>query len=90
MGVGLVCIDKQCKWACDYRILHLSDTELCPRRRQLPLHVNKAGHTANTNHERLGRGGNARFHTFQLDHYGPADQGTDGEAKLFTETLVCD
>ena len=32
-----------------------------------------------------GQGGNARFHTFQLDHYGwtngPTDQLTDGRTK---------
>ena len=25
----------------------------------------------------MGRGGNARFHNFQLDHYGPTDGQTD-------------
>ena len=25
----------------------------------------------------MGRGGNACFHTFQLDHHGPTDQPTD-------------
>ena len=25
----------------------------------------------------MGRGGNVRFHTFQLNHYGPTDQQTD-------------
>ena len=46
---------------------------------------NKAGYTANTSRGRVGRGGNARFHTFQLDHYGwtngPTDQRTDGRTK---------
>ena len=39
--------------------------------------VNKAGYTANTSRGRVGRGGNARFHTFKLDHHGPTDRRTD-------------
>ena len=31
--------------------------------------VNKAGYTANTSHGRVGRGGNTRYRTFQLDHH---------------------
>ena len=38
---------------------------------------NKAGYTANTSRGRVGRGGNARFHTFKLDHHGPTNQPTD-------------
>ena len=38
---------------------------------------NKAGYTA-TSCGRVGRGGNARFPTFQLDHHGPTDQRTNG------------
>ena len=38
---------------------------------------NKAGYTANTSCGRVGRGGNARFHTFQLDHHGPTNRPTD-------------
>ena len=38
---------------------------------------NKAGYTA-TSCGRVGRGGNARFHTFELDHYRRTDQRTDG------------
>ena len=34
---------------------------------------NKAGYTANTSRGRVGRGGNARFHTF----HGSMDQWTD-------------
>ena len=41
-----------------------------------------AGYTANTSCGRMGRGGNTRFHTFQLDHHdgptnGPTDRRTD-------------
>ena len=44
---------------------------------------NKAGYTANTSCGRVGRGGNARFHTFQLDHHdGPTNQPTDGQSLL--------
>ena len=47
---------------------------------------NKAGYTANTSRGRVGRGGYARFHTFQLDHHGPTnrptDQRTDGQSLL--------
>ena len=32
--------------------------------------MNKAECTVNTSCGRVGRGGNARFQTFQLDHYG--------------------
>ena len=38
---------------------------------------NKAGYTANTSCGRVGRGGNARCHTFQLDHHGPTDGRTN-------------
>ena len=37
--------------------------------------MNKAGYTA-TSCGRVGRGGKARFPTF--DHYGPTDRRTDG------------
>ena len=44
---------------------------------------NKAGYTANTSCGRVGRGGNARFHTFQLDHHdGLTDRPTDGQSLL--------
>ena len=39
--------------------------------------INKAGYTA-MSCGRVGRGGNARFPTFRLDHYGPTDGRTDG------------
>ena len=39
--------------------------------------INKAGYTANTSCGRVGRGGNAYFHTFQLDHHGPTNRPTD-------------
>ena len=43
------------------------------------LHMtNKAGYTANTSCGRVGRGGNARFHTLQLDHHGRTNRPTDG------------
>ena len=38
---------------------------------------NKAGYTANTSRGRVGRGRNACFPTFQLDHHGPTNQPTD-------------
>ena len=34
---------------------------------------NKAGYTANISRGRLGRVGNVRFHTFQLNHHRPTD-----------------
>ena len=44
--------------------------------------LKKAGYKANIGCERVGRGGNARFHTFQVDHHGrtngPTDQRTSG------------
>ena len=38
---------------------------------------NKAGYTANTSRGRVGRGGNACFHTFRLERDGPTNQRTD-------------
>ena len=38
---------------------------------------NKAGYTDNSSRGRVGRGGNACFHTSQLDHHGPTDQRTN-------------
>ena len=57
-------------------------------------HFNKAGYTANTSRGRVGRGGNACFPTFRLDHHGPTDQPTDqptdGRTKPVIESLVRD
>ena len=50
---------------------------------------NKAGYTANTSWGRVGRGGNARFYTFQLDHHGPTDQRTDGQMDKASYRVVC-
>ena len=46
-------------------------------KKSVPLYwlLNKAGYMANTNCGQVGRGGNARFHTFQLD-YRPTDRPT--------------
>ena len=47
---------------------------------------NKAGYTVNTSCGRVGRGGNARFHTFQLDHHdGPTNGPTDGRTYRRTD-----
>ena len=46
--------------------------------------TNKAGYTANTSCGRVGRGGNARFRTFEPYHY----QWTDGRTKPLLESLV--
>ena len=46
--------------------------------------INKAGYTANTSRGRVSRGGNAHFHTFRFDHYGP----TDGRTKPLIELRV--
>ena len=44
---------------------------------------NKAGYTANTSRGRVGRGGNARFHTFRLVFTDrPTDGRTDGQSLL--------
>ena len=43
---------------------------------------NKAGYTANTSRGRVGRGENAHFHTFNLDHHGPTDGRTDRQSLL--------
>ena len=55
---------------------------------------NKAGYTANISCGRVGRGGNALFHTFKLDHHGPTNQPTDrpmdGRTKPLIESLVRD
>ena len=47
---------------------------------------NKAGYTANISCGRVGRGGNARFHTFRLVLTdGPTDRRTDGRTKPLIE-----
>ena len=38
---------------------------------------------------RVGRGGNARFHTFQLDHYRQMDQRTDGRTDKASYRVAC-
>ena len=48
---------------------------------------NKAGYTA-TSCRRVGRGGNARFPTSRLDHYGPTDGQTDGRTKPLIDLRV--
>ena len=48
---------------------------------------NKAGYTA-TSCGRVGRGGNARFPTFRLDHYGPMDGPMDGRTNGPTKALM--
>ena len=49
---------------------------------------NKAGYMANTSCGGVGRGGNAGFHTFQLDHHGPTDQQTNGPTDQWTKPLI--
>ena len=52
------------------------------------LNVNKAGYTA-TSCGRVGRGGNARFHTFRLVVTdGPTDGPTDGRTQALIELRV--
>ena len=51
------------------------------------LSKKKSGYTVNSC-GRVGRGRNARFHTFQLDHYGPTDQRTNGRTKPLIELRV--
>ena len=46
--------------------------------------MNKAGYTA-TSCGRVGRSGNARFPTFQLERDGPTDGPTDGRTKPLIE-----
>ena len=51
---------------------------------------NKAGYTAKTNCGRVGRGGNARFHTFQLVLTdGPTDQRTNGRTDKASYRVAC-
>ena len=53
------------------------------------LKKNKAGYTANTSCGRVGRGGNARFHTFRLVFTdGRTDRPTDGRTKALLELRV--
>ena len=50
---------------------------------------NKAGYTANTSCGRVGRGGNACFHTFRLVFTDrPTDRLTDGRTKPLIELRV--
>ena len=48
---------------------------------------NKAGYTA-ISCGRVGRGGYARFPTFQLEHDGPTDQPTDRPTDGRTKPLI--
>ena len=48
----------------------------CKRNVQRLVDLNKAGYTA-ISCERVGRGGNARFPTFQLERDGPTNRPTD-------------
>ena len=50
--------------------------------------INKAGSTANTNCGRVGRGGNTRFPTFQLERDRPTNRPTDGRTKALIELRV--
>ena len=54
--------------------------------------MNKAGYKANIGCGLVGRGGNARFYTFQVDHHGrtngPTDQRTDGPTDQRTKPLI--
>ena len=55
-----------------------------------PNNENKAGYTANTSCGRVGRGGNARFHTFQLVLTdGPTDQRTNGPTDKGSYRVAC-
>ena len=52
---------------------------------------NKARYTANTSRGRVGRGGNAHFNTFHLDHHDQRTNGrTDQRTKPLIESLVRD
>ena len=50
---------------------------------------NKAGYTANTSRGRVGRGGNACFHTFRLERDGPTDRPTDGRMDKASYRVAC-
>ena len=51
--------------------------------------MNKAGYTA-TSCGRVGRGRNARFPTFRLNHlYGPTDRPTDGRTDKASYRVAC-
>ena len=55
--------------------------------------INKAGYTANTSCGRVGRVGNACFHTFRLVFTdqrtdGPTDRRTNGRTKALIELRV--
>ena len=51
---------------------------------------NKAGYTANTSCGRVGRGGNARFHTFRLVFTdGRTDGRTDGWTDKGSYRVAC-
>ena len=61
-------------------------------KKSVPLYwlLNKAGYMANTNCGQVGRGGNARFHTFQLDHHDQRTNGrTDGRTDKAFYRVAC-
>ena len=54
------------------------------------LQVNKAGYTAITSWGRLGRGGNARFHTYQIVFMDRLpDQPTNGRTDKAAYRVAC-
>ena len=53
------------------------------------FNLNKAGYTANTSRGRVGRGEDARFHTFKLDQHGPTDRRTNGRTDKASYRVAC-
>ena len=52
--------------------------------------VTRAGYMANTSRGRVGRGENARFHTFQLDHHDGRTNGrTNGRTDKASYRVAC-
>ena len=73
--------------SCELLINH--NSALCEKNEKMKTKNNKAGYTANTSCGRVGRGGNARFHTFRLVFTDrPTDGPTDGRTKALIELRV--
>ena len=82
-------------WRTDGRMEGQTDTGsyrvACPQLKILKHWIRwlKAGYTANTSCRQVGRGGNARFHIFQLNHYRQTNGQTDRRKDKASNRVVC-
>ena len=77
----------------DDQVEDLLAVDLIQKQSQESTHLeertNTAAYTANISRGWVGRGGNARFHTFKLEHHGPMDQRTNGRMDKASYRVAC-